>query len=153
MTEPVDDIIAFGRLFAQWERDQVCCGTVTIPQCVVLQALRDGPTEVAPLARTAGSSPSAMTRLLDGLVGRGFVTRQRDPADRRRVQVTLTAEGRVEADRLRALTVCTLDLVMQKIPAEQREQVRQSLSLVRKALEEARSGAAEGLCKSSDGQN
>lgn len=141
----VDDLIALCRLFGLAEREQVCCGTVTVQQCVVLQALRDGPSEVGPLAESVGSSPSAMTRLVDGLVKRGWIARERDPNDRRRVHVGLTDEGRAEADRLRGLTVNAIDVVMAGIPEEKRAQVIESVRLVRTAMGRARE-LLQGCC-------
>ena len=66
MNDFVDDLVALCRYFGMFERERVCCGTVTVQQCVVLQSLLVGPSEVGPLAESVGSSPSAMTRLLDG---------------------------------------------------------------------------------------
>jgi DNA-binding MarR family transcriptional regulator len=44
------------------------------------------------LAAAVGLSPGAVTTALDRLEARGFVTRTRDPADRRRVTLRLTPE-------------------------------------------------------------
>lgn len=49
------------------------------------------PTELATSLRM---SPAAMTKRLDALERAGYVRRAMDPHDRRRVVVTLTAEGR-----------------------------------------------------------
>ena len=96
----VDDLVSLCRFFGIFERERVCCGTVTVQQCVVLQSLLHGPSEVGPLADTVGNSPSAMTRLVDGLVSRGWVERKRAPQDRRCVHVSLTKNGHKEALRL-----------------------------------------------------
>ena len=74
----VDDLVALCRHFVLFERERVCCRKVTVPQCVVLQTLLPSPMEVGALAQCVGSSPSAMTRLLDGLVGREWIERRRD---------------------------------------------------------------------------
>jgi DNA-binding MarR family transcriptional regulator len=79
-----------------------------------------------------------MTRLIDGLVSRNWVERGSDPQDRRRVQIQLTEEGQVEAKRLRRLTEAAIDLVIHKIPKDKRAQVLESITLIRKAMEEAR---------------
>lgn len=49
------------------------------------------PTELATSLRM---SPAAMTKRLDALERAGYVHREMDPRDRRRVVVTLTAKGR-----------------------------------------------------------
>ena len=46
------------------------------------------------LATSLRMSPAAMTQRLDALERAGYVHREMDPRDRRRVVVTLTAEGR-----------------------------------------------------------
>ena len=45
------------------------------------------------LARLVGIAAPTATRMVDGLEGRGFVTRARDPQDGRAVRIALTAEG------------------------------------------------------------
>lgn len=133
----VADLVAMYRTLGLFERDAVCCGSVTIPQCVVLEALLDGPSEVGPLAERVGSSPSAMTRLVDGLVHRGLLERERDERDRRRVLVRLSREGRREAQRLVRATEDAVDGVLSAIPKSKRAQVVESIRLLRGAVDEA----------------
>lgn len=141
----VDDLVAVCRLFGMAERDQICCGTVTVQQCVCLQALLPEPLEAGPLADRLGSSPSATTRLVDGLAKRGWIERARDANDRRRVQVQLTDSGRAQALELRGLTAETVAAVMARIPAEKHAQIAESLRLVRGAVEGA-SAAVQSCC-------
>ena len=65
MKEFTDELVQICRHFGVFEREMVCCGTVTVPQCLVLQQLRNGATDISTLAGHAGSSISAMTRLVD----------------------------------------------------------------------------------------
>lgn len=46
------------------------------------------------LARKLGHDKGAMTRLIDQMEAKGWVSRQRDDADRRLIRLSLTAEGR-----------------------------------------------------------
>ncbi len=60
---------------------------------------------IAELAEAIGRSPSATSRLVDGLVGRSLVERTTDAADRRQRAVALTRRGRLlvaVTDRARA---------------------------------------------------
>jgi DNA-binding MarR family transcriptional regulator len=141
----VDDLVALCRYFGMFEREHVCCGTVTVQQCVVLQGLLGGPSEVGPLADAVGSSPSAMTRLIDGLVSHGWAERVRAADDRRCVHVHLTAQGLKEARRLRGLTEQSVDLVLGAIPKNKRAQVVESVGLVRQAMEDTRE-AVQNCC-------
>ncbi len=67
---------------------------LTIPQIVILQAVRDlGEVTTAAVSRHADLSPATTVTILDKLEGRGLVTRRRSATDRRIVHTTLTEEG------------------------------------------------------------
>ncbi len=139
MTAVVDDVIAFCRMFASFEREEICCGSVTQAQCVVLQTLTAGQWDVSSLASHSRVTKGAMTRLVDGLEAREWVRRERTDEDARRVLVTLTTEGRREAKRLTKLTERSVDAVLQEIPDRDRSQVVRSIRLLRVAAEKTRS--------------
>ena len=68
---------------------------LTLWQFAALAELDDrGPVAQNALAAALGMDPSDMVRLMDELIDRRLVARDRDPADRRRYRVTLTAGGR-----------------------------------------------------------
>ncbi len=70
------------------------CG-LTGPQLLVLSRLADGPPRtVGDLARAIALSQATLTGIVDRLEARGFVTRNRDQADKRRVSLGLTETGR-----------------------------------------------------------
>lgn len=63
----------------------------------------DRPSSQLELATLCGKAPAVIVDIVDGLESRGLVARSRDPEDRRRSIVTLTATGRAalkKADRL-----------------------------------------------------
>ncbi|MBX2802694.1 MAG: MarR family winged helix-turn-helix transcriptional regulator [Myxococcales bacterium] len=131
----VDELVALCHLFGALERDAICGGSVTVPQCATLQELLTGAKDVSTLAASARVSKSAMTRLLDGLVKRELVVRGRDEDDRRRVIVALTEAGQVEAQRLRRCTEELVEGILQQLPAEEREGASRALALVRRAAQ------------------
>lgn len=145
MTPFARELIAIFRAFGVAERETVCCGTVTVPQCIVLQELLAEPGDISSLAERVGASMSAMTRLIDGLERRGWVTRIRSDEDRRKVEVELTAAGREEAVRLRGLSEELVNLILGRIPEEKHPQVFESVRLVRRAVAEVRGNMA-GCC-------
>jgi DNA-binding MarR family transcriptional regulator len=64
-------------------------------QLAALYVLADGSTmTVGELAEEIGRSPSATSRLVDGLVRRRLVERQQEPEDRRQRTLRLTQRGR-----------------------------------------------------------
>ena len=138
MSPVVDDIIAFYRMFASFEREEICCGTVSTAQCVLLQTLTEGEWDVSALAAHTRVTKGAMTRLVDGLEARGWVQRTKAEDDARRVLVSLTSDGRSEAKRLNELTVRSIATVFEKIPAHERDQVTRSIHLLRQAAEKTR---------------
>lgn len=60
---------------------------------VALHVLRDGPLSQIELARRCRVQAQTMSRTVDRLLRSGFVRRERDPADARRLVVSATADG------------------------------------------------------------
>lgn len=65
-------------------------------------------TSMGDLPAGMGISKQAVSQLVDTLVARGYVHREPDPADRRRMLLTLTARGR-EAAKVTRRAVATVD--------------------------------------------
>lgn len=138
MSSLVDDVIAFCRIFSSFEREEVCCGSVSPAQCVLLQTLRRGQWDISSLAAEARVTKGAMTRLVDGLEARGWVARGKTEDDGRRVLISLTEEGAEEAERLAQLTERSIASVFERIPRDEHEQVARSIRLLRRAADETR---------------
>jgi len=139
MNEVFDDVIAFCRMFSVFEREEICCGTVTPAQCVLLQTLRSGEWDVSSLAAHTRVTKGAMTRLVDGLEKRGWVSREQSDEDGRRFVVSLTTDGSKESERLAQLTEKSITTILARIPKNEHAQVIRSLHLLREAAEETRS--------------
>ncbi|HEY4102070.1 MAG TPA: MarR family winged helix-turn-helix transcriptional regulator [Gemmatimonadales bacterium] len=68
---------------------------ITPAQRFVLQQLVDGPVPtVNALAARTHTTQATVSTVLDRLEARGLIVRQRDPRDRRRISVALSATGR-----------------------------------------------------------
>jgi DNA-binding MarR family transcriptional regulator len=134
----VKELIEICRCFDIYEREAICCGTVTVQQCLILQELHDGARDITRLAAFAGVTNSAMTRLVDGLERRKWIRRNRSNEDRRRVEVELTEEGQKEAQRLRDLTEQAVGAVLERIPKNKRNQILESMRLIRQAMSATR---------------
>jgi DNA-binding MarR family transcriptional regulator len=85
-----------------------------------------GPLPMCALADAADVAPSTASRMLNGLVRRGIVERTRpEKGDRRRVEVTLTAEGRRLVAAKRARIAETREEVFHRLsPSERRAAAR-----------------------------
>ncbi|MGF1544190.1 MAG: MarR family winged helix-turn-helix transcriptional regulator [Parvularculaceae bacterium] len=69
------------------------CG-LTPSQLILMQVIaKVGGATPSYLAREVSLSQATVTALIDKLVARGFVCRQRDGADKRRVNIELTNDG------------------------------------------------------------
>ena len=69
-------------------------GALSLAQYHVLEPLGTGPRTNRELAELAGISAPTATRIVDGLLERGWVSRVADPTDRRAVVISLTDTGR-----------------------------------------------------------
>ena len=113
-----------------------CCRTGTT-QCQLLVELgRSGPLPLSELGARLSLEKSWVSRAVDGLVERGWATKEPNPLDARSWLVTLTAEG---DDRVRELNA-TLDnhaaRVLEQLNERDRATVEKSLLLLLKALRE-----------------
>jgi DNA-binding MarR family transcriptional regulator len=79
--------------------------------CILATLSVDGPGTQHELARLLGKAPGVIVTAIDQLEASGFVQRNRDPQDRRRSRVTLTADGEralARADELADATIAEL---------------------------------------------
>ena len=85
-------------------RQQKAPGDLSFPETAALARLdRDGPATSAELARQEQISPQSMGATVGALQDRGLIDRSADPADGRRVVLTMTGSGkRALQDRRRA---------------------------------------------------
>ncbi len=82
-------------------RDLTSRFNLTVPQVVCLrQLLYGGPCTPSSLARMVFLSQATVTGIVDRLESRGLVIRERKEADRRRVTVSLTTQGRAVTESL-----------------------------------------------------
>ena len=86
------------------------------------------------LAEFHGLTLSSMSRLVDGLVAKGVVTRATHAADRRRVALTLTPGGRITLRARMAVTRARLASLLAPMPPRRRDAVVVAMRSLRGAL-------------------
>lgn len=79
-----------------------------------------------------GVDPSDLVAVVDLLEGAGFVTRSRDPHDRRRYSLTLTPLGRKQLRRFDAIAAEVEDELLAPLDDEERQAFRR---LVRRVID------------------
>jgi len=89
-----------------------------------------GPVTLGELAACEQVSPPTMTKVVEKLESRGFVTRRVDPDDRRVARVTVTTAGTRYLDRTRARRTAWLAARLGELDAEQRAQLTSTIELL-----------------------
>jgi len=109
---------------------------VSPSQFMVLMALAEtGPVCQQFLARVIGIDPRNIVPILDSLEARGLVSRETDPADRRRRLIELTGAGRRIVAELATLGAQTERELLAPVPQADQESLRR---ILRSVLEAAR---------------
>ncbi|MGH3176972.1 MAG: MarR family winged helix-turn-helix transcriptional regulator [Streptosporangiaceae bacterium] len=128
--ELVDSVLAASRaLVAVAARSLTGAGDeVTLPQyrALVVLAAR-GPQGTAELAAALAVNPSTATRMCDRLVRKGLIRRHRARADRRAVQVSITAAGRAVVDQATERRRALIAGILGRLPARQQAAVAGAL--------------------------
>ena len=91
------------------------------------------------LCAAAGVDSGNMVELLDGLEARGYAQRTRDPRDRRRSVVTITASGRSALAELRRAVEESNGRFLGPLSGPEREQLAVTLGKLYATTAEARS--------------
>jgi len=94
---------------------------------------RSSPGEVA---ASFGVPKANVTSIIDRLVGKGLISRQDNPDDRRSCILSLTEEGKSQVERLREIGSAKIKRVLERMPDSALVSLRMGLEALIKALEE-----------------
>jgi len=94
----------------------------------LLASLARANEPLSEIVKYLGTSKQAAGQLTDTLVARGYLERAVDPADRRRLTVTLTERGSAAARAIRGAADATDAAITAKVGAERIAQTRRTLA-------------------------
>jgi DNA-binding MarR family transcriptional regulator len=104
---------------------------LTVDQWLVLKALIDDPgRNQQEIAEAAFKDFASVTRIVELLVKKGFLTREIHPGDRRRFLLTPTAKAERELAQMRPITEQNRKTALQGISKEQLAQLHQCLTRI-----------------------
>jgi DNA-binding MarR family transcriptional regulator len=106
----------------------------------VLAGLAAGEGPVVDLIRSRGVTKQAASQLIDTLVLRGYLTRDVNPVDRRRLTIGLTERGHAAAAAIYAGTVAIDDELASLISPAEMAGMRAGLAALGKIKERNREG-------------
>jgi len=114
---------------------------VSVPQFRALLHVRRNPgTTLSGVADHLGASMPSASELVSRLVRDGLLVREPDPASRRRVRLTISAEGEREFLAAREHTLAWLSSRLAAMPPEALERMAAALRDLRAALEDGAPG-------------
>jgi len=126
-------LVNVGATLAEIADGQLAAAGIDGREYAILSILEsDGPGSQQELARLLGKAPAIVVAAVDALEARGLVARTRDPSDRRRSRVTLTAAG---ARTLRKADALADDAVAALLAGLDADGLRQLRDLLTRALE------------------
>jgi DNA-binding MarR family transcriptional regulator len=105
---------------------------LSIPQFRTLAFIdRNVDASLSDVAEHIGLTLPSLSKIVDGLVTRKFVTRQTHPVDRRRMTLALTARGRTVLQTSREATRACLAEDLSALTDRERETVAQAMEILR----------------------
>jgi DNA-binding MarR family transcriptional regulator len=101
---------------------------ITLQQWRVLVVVAHfGPLSPGELAKWLAVHKSNATRMCDALVGAGLLDRREDPDNRRRMVLSLTADGEAVVDSLQAYRRQAIATILDQVPPRRRGQVAEAM--------------------------
>jgi DNA-binding MarR family transcriptional regulator len=119
-------------------RDEAICGNVTLHQFIILDAVvKKGELSFVDLHRILSVKKSTTTRLVDPLIQKGLLKRDRSAHDSRAAMLSMTVEGMETHRKVWECLRGFFDGVMQNIPENRREEALEGVKAFTSAMQKA----------------
>jgi DNA-binding MarR family transcriptional regulator len=108
---------------------------VSAPRLAALAVLASGgESSLAELAAAAGVKAPTMSRIVEGLVRDGLATRESDPANRRKVRIAATEEGRRRLESGREQRVRALGARLRRLADSEQRALARGVEVLERVL-------------------
>jgi DNA-binding MarR family transcriptional regulator len=125
------------RMYTRAQRVVADCCRTTSTQCHLLTELgRAGPLPLSELGTRVSLEKSWVSRAVEAMAARGWVTKEPNPSDARSWLVTLTADGERTVRELNQTLDDHAQRLLARLSARERDTVETSLLTLLKALRE-----------------
>lgn len=132
-------LVSLVRGFGLHHPEQTPCGqAVAVAEAhTLMELMQTQPLSQSALSKRLSLEKSTVSRLLTGLEKRGWIERDRNPADRRIVEIQLTDIGKQAANTLSDARQLKFDQVLSAIPESRRDDVIDALNVLVEAIRES----------------
>jgi DNA-binding MarR family transcriptional regulator len=104
---------------------------LSIPQFRTLGFIqRNADASLTDVAEHLGLTPPSASKLVDGLVKQGLIVRKEAAADRRRITLELTKNGKSIVEAARASALSNLAGILDRLDGEQLQTIHQAMGLL-----------------------
>jgi DNA-binding MarR family transcriptional regulator len=117
--------------------DGTCCENLSMPEYIALDKISN--TENCPVQEIGiklGFTKSGATRIVNRLEMKGFVKKHKYPDDARICCITITSKGQQALDSAGGVCAAKLERLITKMPASSQIKIKESLTIMAKALSE-----------------
>lgn len=129
------EIVELVKKYQFRDRNQMCSGDLSVSQCYVLEALhRYGPLTMNQLAEKMHLAISTITRVVEHLVRKKYVTKEEDKNDRRFRFIKLTPAGKKIFLQSWQNVLQSEREILQNFPPENRKVLIEFLSRLNQAV-------------------
>ncbi len=122
---------------------------VSVPElrCLIAIKLEECETTTE-LADKMCLAKSRITRIIDGLVSKGYIIRREDPDDRRVLKVRLTHSGRALTEKISKSLLVLHNMVLQNFDYDERKNMLERLSALTAAMKTVRDNIEKSAIES-----